>query len=45
MIAKIIVAVDNFLYKRMGIITPLRRAYWRRNSIKIQRQIDIEQRN
>ncbi len=43
MIAKIIVAIDNFLYKRIGIITPLRRAYWRRNSIKIQKEIDIEQ--
>lgn len=43
MIAKIIVAIDNFLYKRIGIITPLRRAYWRRNSVKIQKEIDIEQ--
>lgn len=44
MIAKIIVAIDNFLYKRIGIITPLRRAYWRRQSVKLQKEIDIEQR-
>lgn len=43
MIAKIIVAIDNFLYKRIGIITPIRRAYWRRQSIKLQKEIDIEQ--
>ena len=44
MIAKIIIAVDNFLYKRIGIVTPLRRAYWNRQSIKLQKEIDIEQR-
>lgn len=43
MIAKIIVAIDNFLYKHIGIVTPLRRAFWRRNSIKLQKEIDIEQ--
>lgn len=44
MITKIIVAIDNFLYKRIGIVTPLRRAYWRRQSVKLQKEIDIEQR-
>lgn len=44
MIAKIIIAVDNFLYKGIGIVTPLRRAYWNRQSIKLQKEIDIEQR-
>lgn len=43
MIAKIYVTIDNFLYKRIGIVTPIRRAYWRRNSVKIQKEIDIEQ--
>lgn len=43
MITKIIVVIDNFLYKRIGIITPIRRAYWRRQSIKLQKEIDIEQ--
>lgn len=44
MIAKIIAKIDNFLFKKIGIVTPLRRAYWRRSSIKIQKEIDIEQR-
>ena len=43
MITKIIIAVDNFLYKRIGIVTPLRKAYWNRQSIKLQKEIDIEQ--
>ena len=43
MIAKIIIAIDNFLYKGIGIVTPLRRAYWNRQSIKLQKEIDIEQ--
>lgn len=43
MIAKIIAKIDNFLYKRIGIVTPIRRAYWRRQSIKLQKEIDIEQ--
>lgn len=43
MIAKIIIAVDNFLYKGIGIVTPLRKAYWNRQSIKLQKEIDIEQ--
>lgn len=43
MITKIIIAVDNFLYKCIGIVTPLRRAYWNRQSIKLQKEIDIEQ--
>lgn len=43
MIAKIIAKIDNFLYKRIGIVTPLRRAYWNRQSIKLQKEIDIEQ--
>lgn len=43
MFVKIIVTIDNFLYKRIGIVTPLRRAYWRRQSVKLQKEIDIEQ--
>ena len=43
MIAKIVVKIDNFLYKHIGVVTPLRRAYWHRNSVNIQKQIDIEQ--
>lgn len=39
MIAKIIAKIDNFLYKYIGIVTPLRRAYWRQRSIKIQKEL------
>ena len=42
MVAKIIVAIDNFLYKRIGIVTPIRQAYWRRQSFKIQRELDYQ---
>lgn len=42
MFAKLIATIDKFLYKKIGIITPLRRAYWRRNSKRIQTQLDIE---
>lgn len=45
MIAKIISRIDKFLYKKIGIVTPLRRAYWRRNSIKIQKELDYEHAN
>lgn len=42
MIAKIIVAIDNFLYKRIGIVTPIRRVFWCRQSIKIQKELDYQ---
>lgn len=42
MIAKIIAKIDNFLYKRIGIVTPIRRAYWRKSSIKIQKELDYQ---
>lgn len=40
MIAKIIAKIDNFIYKYIGIVTPLRRAFWRRASRSIQRELD-----
>lgn len=42
MIATIIANIDKFLYKYIGIITPLRRAFWRRESRKLQRELDRE---
>ncbi len=38
MIAKI----DNFIYKVIGIVTPLRRAFWRRTAKKIQKELDYQ---
>lgn len=42
MITKIIAKIDNFIYRFIGIVTPLRRAFWRRESRKLQRQLDRE---
>lgn len=42
MFTKIIAKVDKFLYKYIGIVTPLRRAFWRRSARKLQRQLDRE---
>lgn len=42
MIATIITKVDNFIYKSFRIVTPLRRAFWHRESRKLQRQLDRE---
>ena len=40
MIAKVVTKVDNFIYKCIGIVTPLRRSIWRRTSRSIQRELD-----
>lgn len=40
MIAKVVTKVDNFIYKCIGIVTPLRRNIWRRTAKKIQRELD-----
>lgn len=42
MITTIIAKIDKFLYKYIGIVTPIRRTYWRRESRKLQRQLDRE---
>jgi hypothetical protein len=40
MFAKIVAKIDKFLYKYIGIVTPLRRAFWCRASRSIQRELD-----
>ena len=40
MFAKIIAKTDNFIYKTFKIVTPLRRAFWRRTSRSIQLELD-----
>lgn len=39
MITRFIAKFDKFLYKYIGIVTPLRRAYWRRTAIDIQKEL------
>ena len=41
-ISRVIFAIDTFLYNTIGIVTPFRRAYWRRSANKIQRSLDRE---
>ena len=43
-LAYIIIAIDNALYKAFGIVSPMRRAYWHRRAKLIQRQLNIEHR-
>lgn len=42
MIAKVVAKIDKFLYKYIGIVTPVRRTYWRRTAKKIQRELNRE---
>lgn len=41
-VSRVIFRVDNLLYNTIGIVTPFRRAYWRRSANKIQRSLDRE---
>ena len=41
-VSRIIFRIDTFLYNTIGIVTPFRRAYWRRSANKIQRSLDRE---
>lgn len=45
MISRVIAKIDKFLYKRIGIVTPLRRAYWRRQAKSIQMVLDYQHEN
>ena len=42
MFGKLIVKIDNVLYRTFGIVSPLRKAFWRRSANNIQRKLDIE---
>lgn len=42
MFAKFVAKIDKFLYKYIGIVTPIRRTYWRRTAKKIQRELERE---
>ena len=41
-VSRVIFAVDNLLYNTIGVVTPFRRAYWRRRANKTQRELNIE---
>ena len=41
-VSRVIFGVDNLLYNTIGIVTPFRRAYWRRRANKNQRELDRE---
>ena len=41
-VSRVIFKVDNLLYNTIGIVTPFRRAYWKRRSSKVQRDLNIE---
>ena len=43
-IAKIIVAIDNAIYKVFGIVSPMRRTSWRRRAETIQKALDYQHR-
>ena len=45
MFAKIVAKIDKFLYKYIGIVTPIRRAYWRRQARGIQVELDYQHQN
>lgn len=45
MITRVIAKIDNFLYKRIGIVTPLRKAYWRKQARSIQVVLNYQHEN
>lgn len=41
-IAKVFAAIDNFLYRYFGVVSPARKAKWHRNAVEIQNRLDEE---
>ena len=41
-IGKLLVTIDNAIYKSFGIVTPLRKSYWIKQSKKIQKELNEE---
>lgn len=39
---KLIITIDNVIYKLFNIVSPLRRHYWRKAAQIIQRNLDYE---
>ena len=38
----LVFGLDKVLYKAFGIVTPIRRAYWRRRAKEIQKALDYQ---
>lgn len=45
MLSKIVVKIDNVLYRTFGIVTPIRKAFWRRQAKGIQLGLHYEHAN
>ena len=41
-LAYIIFGLDKAIYKAFGVVSPIRRAYWRRKAKKLQRALDYQ---
>ena len=41
-IGYLIIALDNFLYGTLGVVSPLRRSKWQKDAHKIQQKLDYE---
>lgn len=39
---RIISIIDNFLYRKLGIVTSSRKERWYRDAVKIQAELDAE---
>ena len=41
-LAYLLFGFDTILYKVFGVVTPIRRAYWRRKAKKLQKALDYQ---
>lgn len=41
-LAYLVFGVDQVLYKTFGVVTPIRRAYWRRKAKELQKALDYQ---
>ena len=41
-LAYIVFGLDTVLYKVFGVVTPIRRTYWRRKTKELQRALDYQ---
>lgn len=41
-LAYLVFGLDNALYKAFGIVSPIRRAYWRRRVKELQKALDYQ---
>lgn len=41
-LAYLVFGLDNIIYNVFGVVTPIRRAYWRRKAKKLQKALDYQ---